>query len=107
MTDTATHYRPTAADLLHTVADFLSAIAPKLDSGDRYTALVCGHILGMVEREFLCAPLEPLDEAGLAAAIRAGEHDGNWQATFDMILQRTVARVALAKPDHLAEKHRK
>jgi hypothetical protein len=107
MTDVTTHYRPTTADLVHTVADFLTEIGAKLDSGDRYTALVCTHILAMVEREFLGPSLEPLDEAGLAAAVRAGAHDETWNATLDTILQRTITRVALVKPDHLAAKHRK
>jgi hypothetical protein len=106
MTDPVTHYRPTTADLLRTVAEFLTDVGPKLDSGDRYTALVCTHILAMVERELLGTKLEPLDEAGLAAAIRAGAHDEDWEATFEAILHRTIARVALVKPDHLAEKHR-
>ena len=106
MTEPSVHYRPSTADLVHTVADFLEEISPSLNSGDRYTALVCKHILAMVERELLGAPLAPLDESALAAAIRAGRHDANWSATFDTILQRTVARVALAKPDHLAAKHR-
>jgi len=106
MTEPSTHYRPSTADLIHTVADFLDEISPTLNSGDRYTALVCRHILVMVEREIVSTPLAPLDEAALAAAIRAGRHDATWNATFDAILQRTVARVALAKPDHLAAKHR-
>jgi hypothetical protein len=106
MTDSSAHFRPSTADLVHTVADFLDEISPALNSGDRYTALVCKHILAMVERELLSAPLAPLDEAALAAAIRAGRHDTTWNSTFDAILQRTVARVALVKPDHLAAKHR-
>jgi hypothetical protein len=106
MTDPSTHYRPSTADLVHTVADFLDEVSPALNSGDRYTALVCKHILAMVERELLSPPLAPLDEAALAAAIRAGQHDTTWNSTFDAILQRTVARVALVKPDHLAAKHR-
>jgi hypothetical protein len=106
MTEPSTHYRPSTADLVHTVADFLDEIGPALNSGDRYTALVCKHILAMVERELLSAPLAPLDEAALAAAIRAGRHDATWDATFDALMQRTVVRVALVKPDHLATKHR-
>ena len=106
MTDPSAHYRPSTADLLHTVGEFLGEIGPKLESGDRYTALVCSHILAMVERELLGEPLEPIDEAALAAAIRAGEHDADWDATFDTILWRTIARVAVVKPDHLAEQHR-
>jgi Domain of unknown function (DUF6285) len=106
MTDANAHYRPSTANLLHTVGEFLAEIGPKLESGDRYTALVCAHILAMVERELLGAPLEPIDEAALAAAIRTGKHDADWGATFDAVLRRTIARVALVKPDHLAPQHR-
>ncbi|MEJ0048927.1 MAG: hypothetical protein WDN04_24580 [Rhodospirillales bacterium] len=106
MTDLTTHYRPTTADLVRTVADFLTSIGPKLESGDRYTALVCKHILGMVERELLSGPLQPLNEADLAADIRAGAHDETWRRTFEAVLNRTIERVALVKPDHLAAIHR-
>lgn len=106
MSNAGVHYRPSTADLVHTVADFLAEIGPKLESGDRYTALVCTHILAMVEREIVGDPLEPLDEVALAAAIRAGHHDADWHTTFDAILKRTISRVALVKPDHLTVKHR-
>ena len=99
------HYRPTTADLVAIVTDFLKDIGPKLDSGDRYQALVCTHVLGMVERELKGDPLPDLDEAALAAAIRAGECDADWDATFATVLDRTIARVALVKPDHLAPEH--
>ncbi|WP_380878046.1 hypothetical protein ACFB49_15310 [Sphingomonas sp. DBB INV C78] len=100
------HYRPSTADLIGTVSEFLRNLGPKLDSGDRYQSLVCTHILGMVERELRGEPLTDQDEAALAAAIRAGDHDGDWDEIFSAVLDRTVARVALAKPDHLAPEHR-
>jgi hypothetical protein len=105
MTDPAS-YRPSSADLLRTVADFLAHISPKLDGGDRYSALVCSHILAMLQRELTTPPLPPLDEAALAAAIRRGDHDGD-AACAETILRRTVARVRVVKPEHLGEAQKK
>lgn len=100
------HYRPATADLVSVVADFLKEIGPKLDSGDRYQALVCTHVLGLVERELRSEPLPDMDEAALAAAIRDGAHDADWDATFAAVLDRTIARLRLTKPDHLVPEHR-
>lgn len=99
------HYRPSTPDLVRVVADFLEQIGPKLESGDRYQSLVCRHILGMVERELAGPPFADLDEAALAAAIRAGDHDADWGATFATVLQRTIDRLKITKPDHLAPEH--
>ena len=108
MTDDV-HYRPTSADLLQTVSDFLTGIGPKLDAGDRYSALVCSHILAMLAREVAGPALPPMDEAQLAASIRAGHFDReeSWNDIMETILQRTIARVRVVKPDHLAEAHQK
>lgn len=100
------HYRPATADLVDVVADFLKSVGPKLDGGDRYQALVCTHILGMVARELQAEPLPDMDEAALATAIRSGAHDADWDATFDLVLDRIVDRLRLTKPDHLAPEHR-
>ena len=99
-------YRPDAAELARTVARFLKSLEPKLDDGDRYQALVCGHLLGMLSRELEGAPLADVDEVALASAIRGGACDAEWDATFDSILKRTIERVRIAKPDHLPPEHR-
>lgn len=100
------HYRPSTPDLVRVVSDFLEQIGPRLESGDRYQSLVCRHILGMVERELTGEPLTDIDEAALAAAIRAGARDGDWDATFAAVLDRTIERLKITKPDHLAPEHR-
>ncbi|MDX2274566.1 MAG: hypothetical protein NW206_03875 [Hyphomonadaceae bacterium] len=99
-------YRPDAAELARTVARFLKSLEPKLDEGDRYQALVCGHLLGILSRELEAVALPDEDEAALAAAIRSGARDANWDATFEAVLARTIERVRVAKPDHLAPEHR-
>jgi hypothetical protein len=103
------HYRPSRADLLQTVSDFLAGIGPKLDAGDRYGALVCSHILAMLAREAAGPALPPMDEAQLAANIRAGhfDHEESWNHIMETILQRTIARVRIVKPDHLADVHQR
>ncbi len=100
------HYAPATPDLLAAVAEFIEQIEPRLDSGERYHALVCRHLLAMVQRELAAEPLSGEDEAGLAAAIRAGGHDGEELAVLETLLARSIARVRITKPDHLAARHR-
>src|SRR5690242_2436908 len=99
------HYAPATPELLAAVAEFLDDVAPRLDAGDRYNALVCRHLLAMVGRELEAPALEDWDEAGLAAAIRAGAHDAAEGELLQTLMDRIVARVRLAKPDHLAARH--
>ena len=106
MTEHPPPYRPDSADLLRTVAEFLTGLGPRLDSGDRYTALVCTHILTMVSRELSGVPPTVVDEAPLAEAIRAGARDATWDETFAEVLGQVIGRVRLVKPEHLAGKHR-
>ncbi len=100
MTDPAPTYRPASPDLLRTVADFLTELGPRLEPADRYTALVCNHILQMLQREMQAPPLPRLDEAALAAEIRAGVHDAHWDETLATLLERAAARVVIVKPGH-------
>jgi hypothetical protein len=97
------NYDPPTPELVRVVAEFLERVGPSLDSGQRYEALVCVYLLRMVERELETGPPADRDEQALAAAIRAGEHDANWVATLEQVLDRTIERVRLTKPDHLAE----
>jgi hypothetical protein len=96
-------YRPDTGNLLRTVGDFLAHVAPGLQSGDRYQALVCQHILAMVARELAAPPTPEADDAALAAAIRAGAFDGDWDALLTELLNQAKARVAVVKPDHLTD----
>ena len=80
------HGRPTAAELVAAVAEFLEGEVRAATSGAvNFHALVAANALRIVERELLDeSAAEPLaamaalgfaDEAGLARAIRAGECD--------------------------------
>jgi hypothetical protein len=80
------HGRPTAAELVAAVAEFLETDVRESTSGQvNFHARVAANALRTVERELLntgdsdaraaLASLGFADEAGLAAAIRAGELD--------------------------------
>lgn len=99
------HYAPATPELLAAVAEFIEQIETRLDSGERYHALVCRHLLAMVQRELTEEPLPDEDEAALAAAIRAGGHDGEEETLLDTLLARTIDRVRITKPDHLVAGH--
>ena len=85
--DDPLHGRPTAAELVAAVAEFLEGDVRQATSGQvNFHARVAANALRIVERELLdagdsdvraaLAGLGFADEAGLAAAIRAGELDG-------------------------------
>lgn len=99
------NYRPSSADLIGTVSDFLTELRPKLKEGPRYQALACVHILSMVERELHGNSLADLDENALVEAIRSGVHDSNWDRTFSEVFAKTIEQVKLSNPDHLMAAH--
>ena len=119
-----TQDRPELADLLSTVQGFVERITPKLDGEDRYHAQVAAYLLGICGREIAVptgaaeierrmiadflgrnGSLPELTEA-LSAAIRAGACDARWDDTLALMLDRTIAKVAVVRPDHLASEHR-
>jgi hypothetical protein len=86
--DDSLNGRPTAAELVAAAAEFLETDVRGATSGQvNFHARVAANALRIVERELLdagesdaraaVAGLGFADEAGLAAAIRAGELDGN------------------------------
>ncbi|CDO10318.1 hypothetical protein C1S82_02265 [Mycolicibacterium cosmeticum] len=111
------HYKPTAAELVAAVAEFLETEvreSGQLTDALNFQARVAANVLRMVERELLAdatdttaaAPLRALeelgfdDEAALAAAIRSG-------ATGDEVLPALRAlvahRLAVAHPGYERE----
>lgn len=80
------HYKPSAAELVAAVAEFLEGEVRTETSGAvNFHARVAANVLRMVERELLdtggddpraeLAALGLTDESELAAAIRAGDYD--------------------------------
>jgi Domain of unknown function (DUF6285) len=115
--------RPNIGDLLSTVQNFVERITPKLQGEDRYHAQVAAYLLSICGREIAVASgtaeierrmiadflgrdgdLPELTQA-LSAKIRAGACDTRWDDTLALVLDRTIAKVAVVRPDHLALEH--
>lgn len=105
------HGRPTAAELLAAVAEFLEGEVRTATSGAvGFHALVAANVLRIVEREVLdrdaaaaqaaLARLGFADENALADAIRSGKLDGR-DAELSACLRIVVGhRVAVAHPGY-------
>lgn len=103
MTDALRPQSPDMADILQTVQYFLDECGPKLSSEDRYKAQVASYLLGMCAREIAHGPSRLTDGEALCADIRAGGHDGDWDALLDQLLDEARAAVSVTKPSHLGE----
>lgn len=108
---TSAHGRPTAAELIAAVAEFLETDVRESTSGQvNFHARVAANALRMVERELTADPDDGVsealarigfdDEAQLAAAIRGGEVDGG-DAPVQAALRALVGRrLAAAHPGY-------
>jgi len=117
--------RPSLAEIVRTVAEFLDGLRPKLEGEAQYGALVSAHILRIAEREIaLSTALDAEERAdlasllgrsgslaelnrGLCEGIRAGRFDGDWERVFDVVLAQAVRKLRIARPEHLAPVHAK
>ncbi len=112
-TDSASelHGRPSAAELVAAVAEFLDGEVRSATTGAvNFRALVAANALRIVERELLDsgadAPLAALaalgyaDEDGLAAAIRAGDLDGRDTEVLRCLRAFVRHRLAVAHPGY-------
>ena len=98
--------RPTAAELVAAVAEFLEGdVRANTTGAVNFHALVAANALRIVERELTdhSAPPDLLgypDEAALAAAIRAGDLDGR-DAEVPACLRAVVGRrLAISHPGY-------
>lgn len=97
--------RPGGAELLALARrTLLEELLPSLPDEKRYQALMLANALAIVGRELA----QPRDEdkdglERLAAAIRAGEHDGDG-ALYKRLLAWSEARVAITNPKALGGK---
>lgn len=107
----ALHGRPTAAELVAAVAEFLEGDVRANTSGAvNFHALVAANALRIVERELLdprddapraaLAALGYPDEDALAAAIRAGELDGRDAEVMGCLRELVRHRLAVAHPGY-------
>ena len=100
--------RPTAAELVAAVADFLdSDVRAATDGQVSFHARVAANVLRTVERELLdetasevSAALGFADETHLAAAIRAGELDGRAGEVLPCLRTLVRHRLSIAHPGY-------
>ena len=98
--------RPTAAELVAAVADFLdSEVRQATDGQVSFHARVAANVLRTVERELLddrAAPdlLGYPDEMALAAAIRAGDLDERAGEVLPCLRAVVSHRLAVAHPGY-------
>lgn len=108
---TGLHGRPTAAELVAAAAEFLETDVRQATSGQvNFHARVAANVLRTVERELLAggdadarAALAGLgfdDEAGLAAAIRAGELDDRSRDVTACLRILVRHRLSVAHPGY-------
>jgi uncharacterized protein DUF6285 len=114
---TGLHGRPTAAELVAAVAEFLetdvrSSTGPKsrlADAGQvNFHARVAANVLRTVERELLDDAAWPellgfADERALAAAIRAGDLDDRGAEVASVLRGLVLHRLAVAHPGYEQE----
>jgi len=108
----APHGRPTAAELVAAVAEFLEGDVRANTSGAvNFHALVAANALRIVERELLdsgsdapraaLAALGYPDEDTLATAIRAGELDGRDAEVMSCLRAVVGHRLAISHPGYV------
>ncbi|CAM4240086.1 hypothetical protein MB901379_01320 [Mycobacterium basiliense] len=111
---TARYGRPTAAELVAAVAEFLEGDVRATTTGQvNFHARVAANALRIVQRELLCpgdsdvrAAVNSLgfaDEARLAAAIRAGHLDGRAAEVVACLRTLVRDRLAVAHPGYDSE----
>lgn len=103
--------RPTAAELIAAVAEFLDGEVRSATTGAvNFHALVAANALRIVERELLdlgadapqaaLAALGYVNEEALAAAIRAGDLDGRDTEVMSCLRELVRHRLAVAHPGY-------
>ncbi|HEY1841859.1 MAG TPA: DUF6285 domain-containing protein [Mycobacterium sp.] len=110
---TSAHGRPTAAELIDAVAEFLETDVRESTAGQvNFHARVAANALRIVERELLAdakaadgvldalARVGCVDEAELAAAIRAGELDGDADGVQAALRALVGRRLSVAHPGY-------
>jgi hypothetical protein len=109
---TSGHGRPTAAELVGAVAEFLDTDVREATTGQvNFHSRVAVNALRMVERELLAdgddggvaaalAGVGCRDEAELAAAIRAGEVDGHSRRVQSALRALVGRRLSVAHPGY-------
>jgi aminoglycoside phosphotransferase (APT) family kinase protein len=110
---TAPFGRPTAAELLEAVREYLDEVMERSEDGARFEARVARNALGIVEREVRLGPaiagahavrlagLGFTDDAALAAALRSGALDAEWEAIAPVLAASARDQLLVANPSYL------
>jgi hypothetical protein len=105
------HGRPTAAELVAAVAEFLETDVRESTAGQvNFHARVAANVLRIVERELLAESADDVtealanvgfdDEAQLAAAIRSGDLDGRGEQVQSALRALVQRRLSIAHPGY-------
>ena len=103
---TGPHNRPTAAELVAAVAEFLEGDVRENTTGAvNFHARVAANVLRTVERELLDDDAAPdllgfTDEAALAAAIRRGDLDERSAELLPALRALVLHRLAVSHPGY-------
>jgi aminoglycoside phosphotransferase (APT) family kinase protein len=110
---TAPFGRPTAAELVEAVREYLTALMERSTDGARFEARVARNALGVAERELLLGPgfaaahsarlshLGFADDAALAAALRSGALDDEWASVAPALAASARDQLLVANPAYL------
>ncbi len=106
--------RPTAAELVEAVREYVEAAVMERNEGSaRFEARVARNALAIVERELALRPavtaahadrlrgLGAADDAALAAAIRAGAYEDRWDEVAASLAASAHDQLLVANPSYL------
>ena len=105
--------RPTAAELVEAVREYLEAVMERNEGAASFEARVARNALAVVERELLLGrdivaahayrlrDLGIVDDAALAAAIRAGDFDEGWEQVASALAASARDQLLVANPSYL------
>jgi aminoglycoside phosphotransferase (APT) family kinase protein len=110
---TAPFGRPTAAELVEAVGEYLNDVMERSEGGARFEARVARNALAIAERELRLGPaladahaarlaaLGFTGDAALAAALRSGELDAEWEAIARVLAGSARDQLLVANPSYL------
>lgn len=99
-----THGRPTAAELVAAVTEFLeSDVRGATDGQVNFHARVAANVLRIVERELSGESAATVDEQKLVAGIRDGEFDGRDDEVMSALRTLVYDRLEVAHPGYAVD----
>jgi aminoglycoside phosphotransferase (APT) family kinase protein len=110
---TAPFGRPTAAELADAVGEYLDGVRERSEGGARFEARVARNALGIAARELRLGPafaaahaarlagFGMADDAALAAALRSGALDEEWQSIAPVLAASARDQLLVANPSYL------